>query len=106
MPGFSSTLTLTSTTLPSVLSVTFSRIGPIVRHGPHHGAHRSTITGVFIERSRTSVWNVASETSTAMPAGYRSAAIGLSSSGRATPQRFDRRPAAELGRRRGGGLGG
>ena len=35
--GFSSTLTLTSTTWPSVASMTFSRIGPSVRQGPHHG---------------------------------------------------------------------
>ena len=46
--GFSSTLTLTSTTLPSVSSTTFSRIGPSVRHGPHHGAHRSTTTGTVL----------------------------------------------------------
>ena len=43
--GFSSTLTLASTTLPPVSSTTFSMMGPSVRHGPHHGAHRSTTTG-------------------------------------------------------------
>ena len=46
MAGFSSMLTLASTTLPSVASVTFSRIGPSVWHGPHHGAQRSITTGV------------------------------------------------------------
>ena len=46
--------------------MTFSRIGPSVLHGPHHGAHRSTTTGVVIERSMTSVSKVASVTSIAM----------------------------------------
>src|ERR687897_482666 len=64
--GLSSTLTLTRTTLPSVASITFSMIGPSVRHGPHHGAQRSTTTGVDSDRSSTSVWNVASVTSTAV----------------------------------------
>src|SRR5262245_47896395 len=41
-------------------------IGLNVRHGPHQGAHRSTMTTLCIERSTTSVWNVASVTSTAM----------------------------------------
>ena len=63
--GFSSTLTLTSTTLPSVSSITFSMIGPRVRHGPHHGAQRSTTTGTSLDRSITSVSKVASVTSTA-----------------------------------------
>ena len=44
-------------------------------HGPHHGAHRSTITTLCIERSTTSVWNVASVTSTAMRSTL-SAALG------------------------------
>ena len=62
--GFSSTLTLASTTLPSVASTTFSMIGPSVLHGPHHGAHRSTTTGTVFDCSTTSVSNVASVTST------------------------------------------
>ena len=45
-----------------------SRIGPSVLHGPHHSAHKSTITTALVERSTTSVWNVASVTSIAIPA--------------------------------------
>src|SRR5205085_851512 len=59
-PGFSSTLTFTSSTWPPVASMTFSMIGPRVRHGPHHGAHRSITTGTVSDRSSTSASNVAS----------------------------------------------
>src|SRR3979490_429499 len=58
-----STSTLTSSTWPPVSPTTFSRIGPSVRHGPHHDAHRSTTTGTSVERSRTAVSKVASVTS-------------------------------------------
>ncbi len=61
--GFSSTLTLTSSTLPPVAPITFSRMGPSWVHGPHHGAQRSTTTATSFERSRTAVWKVASVTS-------------------------------------------
>ena len=66
MPGFSSTLTLASTTWPSVASTAFSMIGPSVRHGPHHGAHRSMTTGTVADFWSTSVSKVASVTSIAM----------------------------------------
>ena len=56
--GLSSTLTLASSTAPPVSATAFSIIGPRVLHGPHHGAHRSTITGTVALRSSTSVWNV------------------------------------------------
>src|SRR5215207_11041537 len=65
--GFSSTFTFVSTTLPLVSSTTRSRVGPSCLHGPHHGAQRSTTTGVAWDRSRTSVWNVASVTSMVIP---------------------------------------
>ena len=42
-------------------------IGPSVRHGPHHGAHRSMTTGTVADFSSTSAANVASVTSMAMP---------------------------------------
>jgi|SRR4029453_3305948 hypothetical protein len=61
--GFSSTLILTSSTAPFVASTTSSMMGPSVRHGPHHGAHRSTTTGTCEERSSTADWKVASVTS-------------------------------------------
>ncbi len=66
MAGFWSVSTFTSTTLPPVASTTFSMMGPSVRQGPHHGAHRSTMTGTVCERSMTSVWKVASVTSMTM----------------------------------------
>ena len=75
--GLSSTLTLTSSTCPSVSATTCSRIGPRVLHGPHHGAHRSTTTGTSKDRLRTASSNVASVTSTMVcddtgrPAGDR-----------------------------------
>src|SRR5579875_1345911 len=62
-PGFSSTFTLASSTAPPVSSTTFSRMGPRVRQGPHHGAHRSTTTGTSSERCSTSVAKVESVTS-------------------------------------------
>src|SRR5512138_2010131 len=71
MPGFSSVLTFTRTTSPLVASMVRSRMGPSVRHGPHHGAHRSTTTACVFDRSMTSVWKVASVTSMAMKARYR-----------------------------------
>ena len=70
--GFASTSTLTSSTLPSVSATTFSRIGPSVRHGPHHGPTGRPPPGP-LDRSRTSVSKVASVTSIAharnLPAG-------------------------------------
>ena len=43
--GALSTLTLTSLTRPASVAATSSRAGLTMRHGPHHGAHRSTTTG-------------------------------------------------------------
>ena len=62
--GLSSTLTLTSSTAPSVAATACSRMGPSVVHGPHQGAHRSTTTGTSAERVRTTSSKVASVTST------------------------------------------
>ena len=66
MPGFSSTLTLVSTTWPPVASTAFSMTGLSVRHGPHHGAHRSMMTGTVADFCSTSASKVASVTSIAM----------------------------------------
>ena len=52
--GFSSTLTLTSRTLPLAARTTFSRMGVSCLQGPHHGAQKSTITGVCIDAWMTS----------------------------------------------------
>ena len=43
--GDSSTLTLTALSCPASSRTTRSTAGPTIRHGPHHGAHRSTRTG-------------------------------------------------------------
>src|SRR5690606_32239229 len=81
MPGLASTSTFASSTRPSVSATTFSMIGPSVRHGPHHSAHRSTTTGTVFERSMTAVWKVASVTST-MPAIVAVGRVVAGSAGR------------------------
>src|SRR5579863_8869815 len=43
--GFSSVFSLTNFALPAFATATFSTIGPSMRHGPHHGAQKSTRTG-------------------------------------------------------------
>src|ERR1700683_3929618 len=43
--GFSSVFNLTNFALPAFAAATFSTIGPSMRHGPHHGAQKSTRTG-------------------------------------------------------------
>src|SRR5690606_681897 len=86
--GLSSELTLTSFTRPANSAATFSMIGPSVRHGPHHGAQKSTTTGSRLEASRTSCSNVAVVTSIDAPS--RLAARGASDE----PGAF--RPAAAL----------
>src|ERR1700677_3963877 len=44
-PGFSSTLSLAIFTLPFISVAISSSAGPIMRHGPHHSAQKSTTTG-------------------------------------------------------------
>src|SRR5690606_30291425 len=48
-------------------AATFSMIGPSVRHGPHHGAQKSTTTGIVFDASSTSRSNVAVVTSIGTP---------------------------------------
>src|ERR1043165_4225619 len=57
--GFSSILILTSFTAPPAASTAASSEGPSVLQGPHHGAQKSTITGVVRLCSRTSAAKVA-----------------------------------------------
>ena len=52
--GFSSILTLTSATLPPASLTVLSRIGASCLQGPHQGAQKSTITGVWCDASITS----------------------------------------------------
>src|SRR6478672_9812342 len=64
MAGLSSTFTLTTSTFSLYSPAISSRIGPSLRHGPHHSAQKSTITGLSAER--TSVSKLASVTSFAL----------------------------------------
>src|SRR4051812_1485820 len=63
-PGFSSVFTFASRTVPFWSFTTCSSSGASARHGPHHGAQKSTTTGVVADRSTTSVMKVSSVTST------------------------------------------
>src|SRR6201988_4948530 len=64
VPGFSSTLSLTIFTLPLSEVELSSSAGPIIRHGPHHSAQKSTTTGPLA--LSTSFSNVASVTFSTM----------------------------------------
>src|SRR3954468_9164453 len=55
---FWSMLIFTSLTAPLASLTTFSINGCRVLHGPHHGAQKSTITGVVREVSSTSLANL------------------------------------------------
>lgn len=59
--GAWSTFTRTSLHLPANSAANYSRRGPTVRQGPHHGAQKSTMTGVVV-RSAISA-NMASSAS-------------------------------------------
>ena len=48
--GFSSTFSF-ATTISSWSAATSSRIGAIMRHGPHHSAQKSTMTGLSLSRT-------------------------------------------------------
>src|SRR5690606_28180971 len=73
----SSALTLASTNAPAYSSASFSSSGPNCRHGPHHGAQKSTSTGACIERSSTSCAKVAAVASIVVGMGGGVAALGL-----------------------------
>src|SRR5579862_1645711 len=59
-PGASSTLTFTVLTRPANRRVAPSTAGPTIRHGPHHGAHRSTRTGRALSAAASNVVSSAS----------------------------------------------
>src|ERR671910_2696386 len=59
--GFASTSSLRTSTTPAYLAASFSISGATMRHGPHHSAQKSTITGFSLWS--TSASNVASVTS-------------------------------------------
>lgn len=56
--GQLSTLTLATFSWPGYFAAIRSTAGETMRHGPHHGAHRSTRTGTFA--CRTTLSNVPS----------------------------------------------
>jgi hypothetical protein len=63
MPGLSSVLSLRHRTWPTYSEASSSIRGAIMRHGPHHGAQKSTRTGISL--FKTSVSQVASFTTPA-----------------------------------------
>src|SRR5712664_2065494 len=52
--GFSSVLTLTTSTRPEYSAAIASSTGPTWRQGPHHGAQYSTITGLGLASTSAS----------------------------------------------------
>ena len=56
--GFSSMFILTSLTLPLAAVTAFSITGVSCRHGPHHGAQKSSSTGWRLDSSITACTNV------------------------------------------------
>src|SRR3954451_21492587 len=58
MSGASSVLSFTTFRRPAMLRATRSTIGETIRHGPHHGAQKSTRTGTaaWIAASNVSRW--------------------------------------------------
>src|SRR6266702_1550256 len=57
--GFSSMLSLTTSTLPAYSAAIASSTGPTWRHGPHHGAQYSTMTGLGLARtSAAKLWSL------------------------------------------------
>src|SRR6185312_10618126 len=69
----SSELTFASLTRPAYSAATFSSTGVSALHGPHHGAQKSTTTGMALEPSMTSSSNVAVVTSIVYSMGARAA---------------------------------
>ena len=65
-PWLSSTLTLTTLTRPACSRANASSIGLTIRHGPHHGAQRSTTT---VGAAFASTSNVDSSASTTHGSG-------------------------------------
>src|SRR5919108_1151067 len=61
MCGLASTSSLRTSTFPAYFSASFSISGATRRHGPHHSAQKSTITGRSLFRTSSS--KVASVTS-------------------------------------------
>src|SRR5690606_27201848 len=79
--GLSSEFTLTTLTRPSNSRATLSMIGVSARHGPHHGAQKSTTTGCDFEASMTSRSKVAVVTSMTVtlrppPADFNARGLG------------------------------
>src|SRR4051794_40406627 len=64
MAGLSSTFTLTTSTFSLYSTEISSRMGPSLRHGPHHSAQKSTMTG--LSEASTSALKLASVTSFAL----------------------------------------
>src|SRR5918994_2410614 len=63
-----STLTLTTLTRPACWRANASSIGLTMRHGPHHGAHRSrtTVGDAFVSASNVS-WSASTTHASGLP---------------------------------------
>src|SRR5918998_4366082 len=77
--GFASTSSLRTSTLPPYLAASLSTSGATMRHGPHHSAQKSTITGLSFWS--TSLSNVASVTSRTLDIGFLPEFVGRRSAG-------------------------
>ena len=59
-PGLASTSTLTTSTVPSYFSASFTISGATILHGPHQVAQKSTTVGLsFLRTSSSKVASVA-----------------------------------------------
>ena len=58
--GLSSTLIFTTLSEPAYLAANFSNTGATIRHGPHHGAHRSINTNLLVSNAAARDVSVAS----------------------------------------------
>ena len=63
--GWASVFSLTSRASDLSCPAAFENSGPIIRHGPHHGAQKSTTSGT--SSTRDALARVAASTSMALP---------------------------------------
>src|SRR5215469_11221095 len=67
LAGFSSVFSFTTSTVPAYSSAIASSTGPTMRHGPHHGAQNSTITGTGLASTSAAKLSSVADFSTVAP---------------------------------------
>src|SRR5215471_15070884 len=92
--GFSSVFSLTTSTLPAYSLAIASSTGPTMRHGPHHGAQNSTITGTGLARTAAKLWSVTDFSSVSTVISLPGQ-LAVSSSGRCSATQSSRLPCAQ-----------